>query len=82
MRQTEDYVGAITAVKQVHLMRRLMAARLENAKSAAKRISTFNGLLNQLEDVGSQIFEVKMTAVFLFMTLLETWEDLGTYLPL
>ena len=59
-----------------------MAAGLENAKCEAEQISTFNALLNQLEDAGLQIFEVKMTAMFLFMTLLETWEDVGTYLPL
>ena len=65
-----------TAVNQVHLMRRLIAARLEDAKSAAKHISTFNGLLNQLEDVEWRIFDDKMKAIFLLMTLLKTWEAL------
>ena len=65
-----------TAVNQVHLMRRLIAARLEDAKSAAKHISTFNGLLNQLQHVGLQIFDNKIKAIFLLMMLPKTWETL------
>ena len=65
-----------TLVNQVHLMRRLMAAHFEDAKCIAEHISTFNGLLNQLQDVGLQIFDDKMKAIFLLMTLLETWERL------
>ena len=41
-----------TTVNQVQLMGRVIAAQLEDAKSAAEHISTFNGLLNQLQDVG------------------------------
>ena len=70
MRQTEDYVGIDHCSESSSLDEKAY----ENAKSVAEHISTFNALLNQLEDVGLQIF--------LFMTLLETWEDLGTYLPL
>ena len=49
-------------------MRRLIAARLEDVKFAAEHISTFNGLLNQLQDVGLQIFDDKMKAIFLLTT--------------
>ena len=48
------------------------SAGLKDVKSAAKHISTFNGLLNQLQDVGLQIFDDKMKAIFLPMTLPET----------
>ena len=57
-------------------MRRLIVARLEDAKSAAERIFTFNGLQNQLQDVELQIFDNTVTAIFLLMILLETWEAL------
>ena len=65
-----------TAMNQVHLMRRLIDVGLADAKSAAEHISTFNGLLNQLQDVGLQIFKDKMKAIFLLMRLLDTWEVL------
>ena len=65
-----------TAMNQVQLMRRLIVARLEDATSAAERISTFNGLRNQLQDVELQIFDNKMKAIFLLMILLETCEAL------
>ena len=64
-----------TVVNQVHLMRKLIAALLEDAKSATEHISTFNGQLNQLQDVGLQIFD-KMKAIFLLMMLPESWEVL------
>ena len=63
-------------MNQVQLMRRLIVARLEDATSAAERISTFNGLRNQLQDVELQIFDNKMKAIFLLMILLETCEAL------
>ena len=63
-----------TLVNQVHLMRRLMVARLDDAKFAVEHISTFNGLLNQLQNMGLQIFDDKMKSYFLLMTLLEIWE--------
>ena len=59
-----------TTVNQVQLMGRVIAAQLEDAKSAAEHISTFNGLLNQLQDVGLQIFDDKMKAIFLLMIVL------------
>ena len=49
-------------------MRRLIVAWLDNAKSVVEGISEFNGLLNQLQDVGLWIFEYKMKAIFLHMT--------------
>ena len=52
-------------------MRRLIAARLEDVKFAAEHISTLNGLLNQLQDVGLQSFDNKMKAIFLLMTSLK-----------
>ena len=77
MEQTEDYVRVNHVVNQVHLMRRLIAALLEDAKSATEHISTFNGQLNQLHDVGFlQIFHDKMKAIFLLMSLPEPWEPL------
>ena len=54
---------------QVHLMRRLIIARLEDATSTTKLTSTFNDLLDQLQDVGLQNFDDKMKAIFLPMTL-------------
>ena len=65
-----------TAVNEVHLMRGLIVARLEDAKTVAEHISTFNGLLNQLQDLGLQIFNDKIKAIFLLMTLSETWAAL------
>ena len=53
-----------------------MAARLEDVKSIGEHISTFNGLLNQLQDLGLQIFNDKIKAIFLLMTLSETWAAL------
>ena len=41
--------------------------------SAVEHISTFNGLLNQLQDLGLQIFKDKIQEIFLLMTLSETW---------
>ena len=65
-----------TAMNQVHLMRRLIDVGLADAKSVAEHISTFNGLLNQLQDLGLQIFNDKIKAIFLLMTLSETWAAL------
>ena len=65
-----------TAVNQACMMRRLIAAWLEDAKFSSEHISTFNDLLNQLQDVGLQIFDDKMKAIFLLMTLPETREAL------
>ena len=64
------------AVNQVLLMRRHIIARLEDAKFATEQIFTFNGLLNPLQDIGLQIFNDKMKAIFLLMTLSETWKAL------
>ena len=59
MEQTKDCVESTTAVNQVHLMRILIIALLEDAKPAVEHISTFNGLFNQLQDEGLQIFDIK-----------------------
>ena len=66
--KTEDYVWVNYYSES--------SAGLKDVKSAAKHISTFNGLLNQLQDLGLQIFNDKIKAIFLLMTLSETWAAL------
>ena len=41
-----------TLVNQVHLMRGLFTTQLEDVESTTEHISTFNDLINQLQDVG------------------------------
>ena len=48
------------------------ANQVHDLKSASKHISKFSGVLNQLQDAGLQIFDDKMKAIFLPMTLPET----------
>ena len=57
------YESTTTAVKKMHLTRRLMVAWLQETKSAAEHISAFNGLPNQLQDVGLQIFDDEIKAI-------------------
>ena len=62
------------AMNKAHLMRKLMAA-WRDATSAVERISTFNDLLNQLQEARLQVFDTEVEAIFLLMTLPETWEN-------
>mgnify|MGYP000591964057 CR=1 FL=1 len=62
-------------MNKVLLKRKFIAASLEVAKFTTEHISTFNGLLNQLQDMGLQVFDGEMNSTLL-VTLLETWEAL------
>ena len=61
-------------VNQVHLMRKLVGMQLDESKSAAEHLSLFTGTLSQLQDSGMAPFDDKLKAIFLLMTLPNSWE--------
>lgn len=65
-----------TPVNQVHLMRKLVNMMLDEAKSASKHLSAFTSVLSQLQDTGLPPFDDKLKAIFLLMTLPDSWETL------
>ena len=65
-----------TPANQVHLMRKLVSMRLDVSKRATKHLSLFTGTLSQLQDEGLPGFDDKLKAIFLLMTLPESWETL------
>ncbi len=65
-----------TPVNQVHLMRKLVGMQLDESKSAAEHLSLFTGTLSQLQDSGMPPFDDKLKAIFLLMTLPDSWETL------
>ena len=65
-----------TPVNQVHLMRKLVGMQLDESKSAAEHLSLFTGTLSQLQDSGLPAFDDKLKAIFLLMTLPDSWETL------
>ena len=69
-----------TPVNQVHLMRKLVSLQLDEPKSAAKHLSLFTGTSSQLQDSGLSSFDDKLKAIFLLMTLPDSWETLVVYL--
>ena len=65
-----------TPVNQVHLMRKLVGMQLDESKSVAEHLSLFTGTLSQLQDLGMPPFDDKLKAIFLLMTLPDSWETL------
>ena len=65
-----------TPVNQVHLMHKLVSMQLDEAKSAVEHLSLFTGTLSQLQDSGLPLFDDKLKAIFLLMTLPDSWETL------
>ena len=65
-----------TPVNQVHLMRKLVGMQLDESKSAAEHLSLFTGTLSQLQDSRMAPFDDKLKAIFLLMTLPDSWETL------
>ena len=63
-------------VNQVHLMRKLVNLDLDESKSVSEHLNAFTGVLSQLQDSGLQPFDDKLKAIFLLMTLPESWEAL------
>ncbi|MCO5570696.1 hypothetical protein L7F22_024423 [Adiantum nelumboides] len=50
--------------------------KLDESKSAAEHLSLFTGTLSQLQDSGLPPFDDKLKAIFLLMTLPDSWETL------
>ena len=50
--------------------------RLDVSKRATKHLSLFTGTLSQLQDEGLPGFDDKLKAIFLLMTLPNSWETL------
>ena len=65
-----------TPVNQVYLMRKLVGMQLDESKSAVEHLSLFTGTLSQLQDSGMAPFDDKLKAIFLLMTLPDSWEKL------
>ena len=65
-----------TPINQVHLMRKLVGMQLDEFKSAPEHLSLFTGTLSQLQDSGMAPFDDKLKAIFLLMTLPDSWEKL------
>ncbi|MCO5614532.1 hypothetical protein L7F22_068815 [Adiantum nelumboides] len=65
-----------TPVNQVHLMRKLMRMQLEDSENAMEHLSSFSGVLSQLQDSGLPPFDDKLKAIILLMTLPDSWETL------
>ncbi|MCO5608620.1 hypothetical protein L7F22_062833 [Adiantum nelumboides] len=65
-----------TPINQVHLMRKLVGMQLDESKSAGEHLSLFTGILSQLQDSGLPSFDDKLKAIFLLMTLPDSWETL------
>ncbi|MCO5595452.1 hypothetical protein L7F22_049495 [Adiantum nelumboides] len=66
-----------TPINQVHLMRKLVSLELDESKSISDHLNAFGGILSQLKDSSLQAFEDdKLKAIFLLMTLPDSWEAL------
>ncbi|MCO5605309.1 hypothetical protein L7F22_059491 [Adiantum nelumboides] len=65
-----------TPINQVHLMQKLVGMQLDESKSAAEHLSLFTSILSQLQDSGLPPFDDKLKAIFLLMTLPDSWETL------
>ena len=63
-------------VNQVHLMRKLVGMQLDESKSAVEHLSLFTSTLSQLQDSRMAPFDDKLKAIFLLMTLPDSWETL------
>eukprot|EP00250_Pteridium_aquilinum_P032666 c4634_g1_i1 orf=197-415(+) len=57
-------------------MRKLVNLDLDESKSVSEHLNVFTGILSQLQDSGLQPFDDKLIAIFLLMTLPESWEAL------
>ncbi|MCO5584202.1 hypothetical protein L7F22_038125 [Adiantum nelumboides] len=57
-------------------MRKLVGMQLDESKSAAEHLSLFTSILSQLQDSSLPPFYDKMKAIFLLMTLHDSWETL------
>ena len=62
-----------TPLNQVHLMRKPMRMQLDDSENAIEHLSSFTGVLSQLQDCGLLAFDDKLKAIFLLMTLLDSW---------
>ena len=65
-----------TLVNQVQLMRKLVGMQLDESKCGAEHLSLFTGILSQLQYSRMAPFDDKLKAIFLLMTLLDSWETL------
>mgnify|MGYP000016945791 CR=1 FL=1 len=65
-----------TPVNQVHLMQKLVDMQLDESKSVPEHLSLFTGTLSQLQDSGMAPFDDKLKAIFLLLTLPDSWETL------
>ena len=63
-------------LKQVHLMCKLVCMYLTESKSATNPLFAFRGILSQLQDSRLPLFDDKLKALFLLMTLPDLWEKL------
>ncbi|MCO5572945.1 hypothetical protein L7F22_026706 [Adiantum nelumboides] len=57
-------------------MRKLVGKQLDESKSAAEHLPLFTSILSQLQDSGLPPFDDKLKAIFLLMTLPDSWETL------
>ena len=71
----ENYENT-TPVNQVHLMHKLMRMQLDDSENAIEHLSLFTGVLSQLQDSRLPPFDDKLKAIFLLMTLPDSWETL------
>ena len=63
-------------VNQVYLMHKLVCRQLDESKSAVEHLSAFTGSLSELQDSRLPSFDDKPKAIFLLMTLPDSWETL------
>ena len=65
-----------TPINQVHLMRKFVGMQKDESKSAVEHWTLFTGTLSQLQDSGMAPSNDKLKAIFLLMTLFDSWETL------
>ncbi|MCO5563937.1 hypothetical protein L7F22_017589 [Adiantum nelumboides] len=65
-----------TPINQVHLLRKLVNLQSDESKPASEHLCTFTGILSQFQDTSLPVFEDKLKAIFLLMTLPDSWETL------
>ena len=63
-------------VNKVHLMRKLVCMQLNESKSALEHLSAFIGTPSLLQDSRLRPFDDQLKAIFVLMTLLDSWETL------
>ena len=54
----------------------LVGMQLNESKSVPEHLSLFTGTLSQRQDSGMDAFDDKLKAIFLLMTLPDSWETL------